>query len=395
MSGIRNLVLVARRELVERGRSAYFLVSTVIMLLVLGAMIAIPALLHDESAARLGVVEGVSAAITEELGRQDQVPVELVGFADPATAEAALADGEVAAVLTRRDDGTHEIVWQSDPDPPLAAAILGAVSTVEHGERAARLGIDPDTAAELLAPPAVDHRSLVPPDPEHEGRFFIAMIALILLFMAIVTYCTFVLTGVAEEKSSRVVEILLARIPPRHLLAGKIAGIGALGLAQLVLFVAAGLIALRLAPALPGPLPTVSVGMVVWLVVWFVLGYAFYATAYGAVGALATQTEDAQNAAGPLVLLLMGAYLFVFLVAIDDPDSLASRIGSLVPVTAPFVMPVRIALGEVTAVESIAGIVIMLAAIYGLVHAAGRIYEGAILRAGARVKLRDAWRTAA
>lgn len=125
----------------------------------------------------------------------------------------------------------REVVWAAEADPELESAIEAALFILSVQERAADLGLEPAAAAELLAPAETTVRSLEPVGSDVESRRVMAMVTMIVLFMAIAVYGTFVLTGVVEEKSSRVVEVLLARVSPRHLLAGKILGIGVLGIA--------------------------------------------------------------------------------------------------------------------------------------------------------------------
>ena len=125
-----------------------------------------------------------------------------------------------------------------------------------------------------------------------------ALIMTVLLLVTISTYGNLVLTGVVEEKSSRVVEVLLARMPARNLLAGKVAGIGLLGFAQ---FAVTALAAVARRDRVDSvDVPAVRGSVLAWVVVWFVLGYALYAMAYGALGSLASRTEDASSVAGPV-----------------------------------------------------------------------------------------------
>jgi len=138
--------------------------------------------------------------------------------------------------------------------------------------------------------------------------------------------------------------------------------------------------------------PAVRAGVLAWIVGWFVLGYALYAMAYGALGSLASRTEDAQSVAGPVIYVLLACY-WASLVAIDhDPASGWSQLVSLFPATAPFAMPARLALGAAAWWEPVLAAGFTLAAIAGLVGFAGRVYTGAILRTGPTLKLRDAWR---
>jgi ABC-2 type transport system permease protein len=211
----------------------------------------------------------------------------------------------------------------------------------------------------------------------------------VVLFFGISVFGQMVLTGVLEEKASRVVEVLLARIPPRALLAGKIAGIGLLGLAQIGVTALAALVAVTAVgsagvPAVRGP-------VLAWAIVWFVLGYALYATVYGALGSLGSRVEDAQAVAGPVTIVMVLAY-FASFTTIGQPGSAFARAISYFPLTAPMAMPGRIAMGATAWWEPVAAAALTLAAIAGLVQLAGRVYTRAILHSGPALSLRDIWR---
>jgi ABC-2 type transport system permease protein len=207
--------------------------------------------------------------------------------------------------------------------------------------------------------------------------------------VAIITYGNLVLTGVAEEKASRVVEVLLSRMPARRLLAGKVLGIGLLGLGQFALTAAAALVAAQFVESFD--LPSVTGAVLAWGVVWFVLGYAVYAMAYGAVGSLASRAEDVQSAAGPIQYTLIAAYWGSFVALSSDPESGWSVLLSYFPVTAPLAMPARIALGVAAWWEPVLAVAVTLGALAALVVVAGRVYTNAILRTGPRLRLRDVW----
>jgi ABC-type Na+ efflux pump permease subunit len=141
-------------------------------------------------------------------------------------------------------------------------------------------------------------------------------------------------------------------------------------------------------------LPAVRMSVLVWVVVWFILGYAVFATAYGALGSLASRTEDASSAAGPVTMILIVGYWAAYVAVAEDPEGGWSQLASFVPITAPFAMPGRIALGTAAAWEPVAAVGLTLLAIVGLVLFAGRVYSGAVLHSGAAIKLREAWRRA-
>jgi ABC-2 type transport system permease protein len=209
------------------------------------------------------------------------------------------------------------------------------------------------------------------------------------LLVSIIIYGNLVLTGVVEEKSGRVVEVLLDRVPAKALLGGKVVGIGLLGFAQLAVTALAALAASMVTDSLD--LPAVSGGVLAWVLVWFVLGYALYAMVYGALGSLASRTEDAQAAAGPVGYVLLAGCWASFFAISTDPGGLWARLLSLFPATAPLAMPGRIALGAAAWWEPLAAVVLTLATIVGLVSFAGRVYRNAVLHTGAALRLRDAW----
>jgi ABC-2 type transport system permease protein len=201
-----------------------------------------------------------------------------------------------------------------------------------------------------------------------------------------------VASGVVEEKSSRVVEVLLSTIRPRELLAGKVIGLGLLGLGQLLLIAAIGLgiASASGAVTVDGDLLS-AVGLTL---VWFALGYAFFACAFGCAGALVPRLEELQASTTPLTLLIMIS-LFVAFAVNSQPDGTLAHVSAFIPLTAPMTLPPRILVGEAPWYEVLGGAIVTLAAAAALIPLAGRIYSGAVLRTGSRVKLRDAWRASA
>jgi ABC-2 type transport system permease protein len=228
------------------------------------------------------------------------------------------------------------------------------------------------------------------PDADEDGqRVIIAIIGVAVLYSLLILFGQFVAQGVVEEKASRVVELLLATMRPWQLLAGKIIGLGLLGLAQIALIAAVGVggaLAFDLVDV-PGAL----VGTAVSLVLWFVLGYAFYAAIFAAVAALVSRQEDLQSVVMPTSMVLIAA-LVVGIQAAADPGGAFARITSLTPGLSPLVMPVRQAAGEVAAWEVALAVVLMLVAIALIVRLGGRIYAGALLRTSGKTKLREALR---
>jgi ABC-2 type transport system permease protein len=246
--------------------------------------------------------------------------------------------------------------------------------------------------ATLLTPVPVANVQLGSVADRSPGDEMAVLVMTVVLFFGISVFGQMVLTGVLEEKASRVVEVLLARIPPRVLLAGKIAGIGLLGLAQIGVTALAALAAIAAVHSVD--VPAVRGSVLAWALVWFVLGYTLYATIYGALGSLGSRVEDAQAVAGPVMIVMALAY-FASFTTIGQPGSDFARAISYFPLTAPMAMPGRIAMGAAAWWEPVIAAMITLAATAGLVQLAGRVYTRAILHSGPALSLREVWRDTA
>jgi ABC-2 type transport system permease protein len=210
------------------------------------------------------------------------------------------------------------------------------------------------------------------------------------MFISIFSYGTWVLTGVVEEKQSRVVEVVLSTVRPRDLLMGKVIGIGVLALAQLLVLVAAGIAVAQLSGRLV--LPPTTVGAVAQLLLWFMLGFALYSTAMGFLGSLASRVEEASNASMPVTMTATACYLAAILIVQQEPDGILAQVMTFFPPAAPMVVPLRVALDAIAPWEIALSIAIMVAAIWLLFVVGARVYAGAVLQTGSRIRIRDAWR---
>jgi ABC-2 type transport system permease protein len=387
--GLSRIWVVADREFVERWKTRAFQISTVAVVFAVAALIVLPSLLSDDTNTyRVGlagpVAVGTRDAITAQAKAAD-LRVRTTSYTTVAAGEQALRDQKVDVLLV---DGTM-LEWRRQSDARLATLLGNALQAVRVRDRAAQLGLSADDLASLLAPVPLSSRQLGSGTGLGENAQDVAMIATILILLAVTMYGNLVLTGVVQEKQTRVAEVLLARIPPRELLAGKVIGIGALGLAQFALVIATAAVALKAVDA--ADTPHVATSVWVWLVVWFVLGYAFYSVVYAAFGALASRVEDASSAAAPVGVAIFAAYLAA-MAAIDAPESTMTTLLSFVPATAPLVMPVRLTLANVPAWEAVAAALLTALTVWVLVRLAGRVYTGAVLRTGTRIPLQVAWR---
>ena len=389
MNGIRQGWLVARREIRERSRSKGFRAGIVITLALVITAIVVAAKIHTGNVTRdvgfTGTTPAALPAAVIDQGKAVDVTVRPRYYGGVAAGEQAVR-ARTAAVLVV---DARTLTWRGQPDEQLRTIVTAAIQAVTVQQRAAAAGIDPGQLHAVMAPVPVSNEQLDVTAGRSPDNAAAAQIMSMLLFTAIILYGNLVLTGVAEEKSSRVVEVLLARMPARNLLVGKVAGIGLLGLAQIAVTALAALAAALAVHS--ARIPAISGSVLAWVIVWFVLGYAIYAMAYGALGSLASRAEDAANIAAPVSYILAAAWFASFLVVNSNPDSAWSKLISLFPATAPFAMPGRIALGAAAWWEPVIAVALAIAAIAGLVVLAGRVYAGAILHTGPTLKLSDAW----
>lgn len=375
MSGRRAITLVAEREIRERLRSRAFLASTVVMLAIVGASAAFARVYAPEQTFRVAVATPVPSGLDAALQRAAKpfdatVRLHVLGSASAARDD--LAARKVDALLLL---GADRLVFRVNVDSKLAAVADTAV-------RALRRHLPP--APELTT------TTLEPSDGESsDAATLVATIGSLLLLTSLAVYGQWVLLGVVEEKNNRVVELILSTVRARHLLAGKVIGIGLLGLAQLTLVagLAAGLLVAGLFDA-----PTSLGGNVALVVPWFALGFALYAVAYAAAGALASRQQNAETAGQPVTYTLLATYFVGYAALAADPEGLLAHALTVFPVTAPLVLPARSALVGVPLWEHALAVVLVLCSIYALVRLAGRIYAHGLLHSGPRLGVRAAWR---
>ena len=396
MSRWQSILLVAKREVLERGRSRGFILSMLFTTAIIIGSFALPAILiGNEGPTRVGLVQPAPAGLDASIvatGEQLDQELEIVQYDERVAGQLAVANHEIVALLDVPADlsTSGEFVFRESADPQL----LGVVNIVVGQLRTAALlegtGVDLVDLQSAQIPPSV--RALEPPEEGADTRFLIANIGSVLILIGVFSFGFTVLTGVVEEKQSRVVEVVLSTVLPRDLLMGKVLGIGLLGLVQLAVFVVAGLVAASLTQDFE--LPSTTPGAAVQLVIWFILGYTLYSTALGVLGALASRMEEASNASTPVTIVAMISYFVGIFAVVDDPSGIVAIVASFVPLSAPMIVPLRAALGAITPVEIALSIVVTIAAIYALFVVGGRVYSGAALQTAGRMRLRDAWRSA-
>jgi ABC-2 type transport system permease protein len=376
--------LVAAREISTRIRDKSFIISSVVIILLIVGSIGFQVAINSGGAeSRIGVVGDIASLrpALEAQGKAVAVDVTVVELDDDAAARSAVKDGDVDGALVDADTSSPRLVVQDSADGSLRAVVQGAVAQLSLSEQLARAGVSTLDVPEVAVSP-------LDPDSEQNGqRIVAAIIGVSLLYGLLILFGQFIAQGVVEEKSSRVVELLLATMRPWQLLAGKILGLGVLALGQMVVVIGVGVggaLAFDVVDV-PGDI----VGTAVSVVAWFVLGFAFYASIFAVAASLVSRQEDLGTVLMPTTLVLVVA-LVIGIQAAGDPGGTLATVTSYVPGLSPLVMPVRQAAGDVALWEIPLAVVLMLIATALIVRLGGRVYAGALLRTSGKTKLREA-----
>ncbi len=382
-------------------RSKAFVISSLVIMAFAVGGVVISAVVHDDARAhvRIALVDDAGVDPGADTPRVSSLRTTLADIGTAlardvtTTVVATRADGELLVRGAKADvliDGTGA-VWNTRVDAVQKALVQASVQSVVRDQRAKMLGLTDAALAQLVQPASLTTSTLHARQADDARRAGTAGIGLVLLFLSIQIHGAAVLMGVVEEKSSRVVEVLLGHVRPRSLLIGKVIGIGIVGLTQVILVAGSALVALLSVRSIDAP--KVPPDAIAWFVVWFVLGFALYATIFAGLGSLVSRQEDAQSVVTPATVPLLVSY-FIGFAAVANPNALVARIASLVPLSAPMVMPVRIAAGSPAVWEIATSLALVVGAIVAVVQISSRVYERNVLRSGPRGSLATAWRAA-
>ncbi|MBN8867929.1 MAG: ABC transporter permease [Solirubrobacterales bacterium] len=376
--------LAARREIRERLRSRAFRISTLVQVLAVIAVAVIASLTGGDGTTevKVGTIDQVGrqvVRVADETATRADVKIESEPVSSPAEARGRIGDEDLDFAV---GEGT---LLAADGAPEAAEAILSQASSavaLRHGME--RAGISPADSAELLASSDVPVETVAGKSDDSGNG--IAFITTLLLYLALI-FCGYAVAGgVVEEKATRVVELIINAIKPRQLLAGKVVGIGLMGLGQLVLIVGAGLGTSLLIGSIDLPSATFQTALLALL--YFGLGFALYGCAFAVAGSIVSRQEDSSTTTAPVMMVLVAAYI-VSISATNDPESTLATVCTLLPPTAPLIVPARAAAGYLPPEQLIASVLLMLACCGLLIWVAGRVYERTVLRMGAPVKLRE------
>jgi ABC-2 type transport system permease protein len=421
--------LIIRREYPARVRQRSFGIITVLMAVIFVVLACAPTIVQairngKESTTTIAVVDTANPAATpDEIARLDQ-QLRADGTGD-ATLTLRAASGSAQALRDQVNAGTYQglLTLARNPAGDLtfdyatkdgtrdatATRIQQAASFLAVQDRLTRAGVDPARQAQIFAPPAFAVSATkaasagTQSDTEKNTNRGIAYILDILLYTTIIVYGMWIAGGVVEEKSNRIMEIMINAATPTQLMAGKILGIGAAALTQYLCITVPGAVALasqgRIAQALLGTrsgataldLTGLSVTAVVAFLGFFILGFLLYAGLYAGAGSLVSRQEEVQQIAAPMQVAMIGSF-FAALFTLSTPDAPLARVLAFVPLTSPLVMLTRVLVGHPAPWEVALSVAILIASIALAVTLAARIYRVGVLLYGARPNLRSVWK---
>ena len=435
MTSLPNIQAIARREFLIRARTRTFVLGTAILVIAVVVVAMLPVIIRyvdRTSAEQIGVWVGVddiasdpvadlqrllNASAGEPSSGGTAAGFSVSGYPDLAAARQAVLDGDISAALAIErspDDELAFTLYTDDATPVVQRTALFATTSLAIADRLDRLGVDPAAQAGLFAPANL---RTAWPDPTRVGAgpvagqtgtdYLLGFGLSILIFMLIVLYGNWIAMSVVEEKSSRVMEVILNAATPFQLLSGKVLGVGAVALTQYGAILAAGIAALlaqgQIASIVLGDAGTevalpagLTIGMLLLLGVFGVLGFLLYGVLYAAAGSLVSRQEDVQAAVMPLALVSTAAYLIAVYSAtglLDIHDSWISVL-ALVPFVSPFLMLSRVTAGAATVPEVAFAIVLLVVSIALAMWIAARIYSAGVLLYGQRPGLRSIWKMA-
>jgi ABC-2 type transport system permease protein len=385
----RDIGLVAAREVRARVGGRVFRVGTVLMLAAAAAAIVIPVLERHKRAERVGIVGVISAPVrtaAEAAGASIGTDVQVVSEDAAASARADLRSGRIGvAVVGERQVLVDKAIASTDTS--ITAELARAVSRTLGADAAVTVaGLSPAQAAALAGARPLPVDSLQSGGLTPAARAA-TIVALVLLFVMLTQYNTWTLVGVMEEKATRVIEVLLGAVGPAKLLSGKVLGIG------LVVFAQAAVVfgfAFALAHAVGSDLVHgTSPDVLLSALIWLVLGYAFYSWVYAAAGSMTERQAQVQTLAFPLALPVIFAYFMATTTLASGSASTLFEVLAYLPPTAPFAVTALTALGAITWWQFAISAALSVVCTVGVARLAMAVYRRAILRTGARVRLRD------
>jgi len=402
---VRKVRAIIKREYVEHIRKKTFWIFTILMPLIWIGFIGLSILTGHLTGKKTIVVVDPSSRYfgpfqQEVIANKHGNRVKLLSRVPDAGGVPALED-ELKTEIASKDEARHiDGFLVLDPDAVRNGKVqywAASVSDIMFQQlieqdlnkallriRLTERGVPPDVITEAQSTISIDARST---NPKSTVGFWISYIFMLFLFFTLIQYGMYNLRGVIEEKSNRIVEIIISSVRPTELMLGKIVGIGMVGLTQYAIWAVlamnlALLSGTGLAAVIPGgAIPTIPLSIILYFVLYFLLGYFFFASIYTAIGAPFNTEQEAQQLAMLPTWLMVVPMMFWWAI-VNNPNSTLATVLSFIPLMTPIVMFMRVTLIPVPGWQIVASIVLMLVSIVAMSWLAGKIYRVGILMYG-------------
>lgn len=376
--------LVWKRGLVENVRSKTFKVVMAVLLLLSVAAVTLPQLLVGSTPtytlATVGSAPANMVAALDAAQRKGDFTIEYLARSGPDEVRAAVKVGDATVGLA-----DHTLYAAADGAGTFPVVVAQAVVSIEVADKLARAGLTAQQVADLqsIQPPT---QVTVSPATD-ETRAGVGFAVGVALYMALLFGGSAIASAVAQEKASRISEVLLVVLRPSQILTGTVLAVGTVTLAELLVLATPVLVAVQVRD--DSRLPPVAAGDITLGVAWFVIGFALYAFLYAACGALVNKVTEVSSAVMPIVMVMAAAYVASILVTTEDPTSGWSRFIAVFPLTSPIGMPFLWASGEASGYLLVVSMALAILTAGGVIWLASAIYRRGLLITGRRVRVRD------
>jgi ABC-2 type transport system permease protein len=440
---LSKLFAIVQREFIERVRTKAFLIGTLMAPLIFAAVGFIPQLMmgkatRTQSIAVIDATAGqIAGRLVDSLSRERLT----TGEGELARYELRMIPADPSRAGSVRDSILPEVDQRDERGDAVPGSLTGILIVTDTGLAAGRLGylgrnvgsIGDISHLERVLRSAVVRERIVAAGgsmdlarvatqrvdlttakvtkgrvtgEKGESAFWLSYILIIVLFIALLPTGVQVMSAVVEEKTNRILEVLVSSVKPFDLMLGKVLGVGAAVLLQLGIWGASaaflgvggggglgggGPQAAQGAGEMSMSLPTIPTDLILVTLAYFALGFLFYATAYAAVGAMCNTVQETQQASFPVMGMLLAGYLGAF-ATIGRPESMAAKVMTFLPPTAPFIVPTRWSNSPLPLTELLASIAVCFLGVLGMVWLAARIYRIGILSYGKKPSFKDVWR---
>ncbi|MFN0251823.1 MAG: ABC transporter permease [Kofleriaceae bacterium] len=405
----RNTWVVARRELLERIKSKWFVVITLLGPIFMVALVVVPAVISAKSTegARIDIVDHTGVLgepLAKKLRDEHDWVVMLVDKNTPDQTELdKIRDDKINGFLVIHERAVRfsQVLYRGDnaASQYVTSFLRTALTEVVFEARADLVKLTPEQRATMIGDIDVlaMHSTGEAEGSSGLGSFLIAYILAFVLYMVITLYGVAVMRSVVQEKTSRVMEFLVAVVRPQSLMSGKILGVGGAALIQLSVWLGIGAITLAYRAEILGVfgidagqsgLPPLDAFSISITLLFFVFGFFFYAAMYAAVGAMVSSEQDTQQVQMPVTMLLIIGVMCFQLVA-SSPRGGAASVMTMVPFWSPMLMPMRFVLGGATLGDVAISLAILLVSTIVVVRAAAKIYRVGVLLYGKRPSVRE------